>query len=41
MLNNSGMQFALAVQPLALPDPDDDPVLVSVWKTADHQQLMH
>lgn len=28
MLGNSGMQFALAVQPLALPDPDDDPVLV-------------
>eukprot|EP00879_Flechtneria_rotunda_P003737 GHRR01003975.1.p1 GENE.GHRR01003975.1~~GHRR01003975.1.p1 ORF type:complete len:914 (+),score=321.96 GHRR01003975.1:246-2744(+) len=28
MLNNSGMQFALAVQPLALPDPDDDPVVV-------------
>jgi hypothetical protein len=29
MLNNSGMQFALSVQPLALPDPDDDPVVVS------------
>lgn len=29
MLNNSGMQFALSVQPLALPDPEDDPVVVS------------
>jgi protein transport protein SEC24 len=29
MLNNSGMQFALSVQPLALPDPEDDPVAVS------------
>jgi hypothetical protein len=28
MLNNSGMQFALSVQPLALPDPEDDPVAV-------------
>jgi protein transport protein SEC24 len=32
MLSNSGMQFALAVQPLALPDPDDDPVLVRVMR---------
>lgn len=31
MLNNSGMQFALSVQPLALPDPEDDPVVVSGW----------
>jgi protein transport protein SEC24 len=30
MLGNSGMQLALALQPLALPDPDDDPVLVGV-----------
>lgn len=29
MLNNSGMQFALSVQPLAQPDPEDDPVVVS------------
>lgn len=29
MLNNSGMQFALSVQPLALADPADDPVAVS------------
>eukprot|EP00775_Hariotina_reticulata_P004086 gene4086-4333_t len=28
LLNNSGMQFAVAVQPLALPDPEDDPVVV-------------
>lgn len=32
MLNNSGMQFALSVQPLALPDPEDDPVVVSTWQ---------
>lgn len=28
MLNNSGMQFALSLQPMALPDADDDQVQV-------------
>jgi protein transport protein SEC24 len=31
MLSNSGMQFALSVQPLALADPEDDAVAVSGW----------
>jgi hypothetical protein len=34
LLNNSGMQFAVSVQPLALPDPEDDPVVVSKLPTA-------
>lgn len=31
MLNTSGMQFSLALQPLALLDPDDDQIQVSAW----------
>jgi hypothetical protein len=41
MLSNSGMQFALAVQPLALPDPDDDPVLVGDSRLTSMWLLWH
>lgn len=34
MLNNSGMQFALTVQPLALLDPAEDQTQVTHWDAA-------